>query len=403
MTQTLARPRAAAPRRKAAPAAAVSPLWLRSLLAAVWAIGVGLAVLVVLALIVWSLDSRTTSSAGSAIRFAVAVWLAGQRAPLHVPGGTIAVAPLGLTVLLGLLLARFASVLSRAASSQEPGAVAAMVIAVSIPYAGVAAGLAVLARTSSIRPSPATAFLAAAVMSVVATTAGGLYGAGQWGTAWDWLPEATRSGLRAAGAAGAVLLGAATVLTVASLFVHSKLVGDSLSGYGNGSGQFTMGLLSVWLLPNAVLFTVSYLTGTGFAVGAGTHVSLGGAHLGATPALPILAALPRDAASWPMVALAFVSVGGAAVLAAWRVHRDAGPELVPQLRAATALAATTGVGVAILAALAGGPMGPGRLAAFGPSPWQVGLTVAAEVAGPVVLFVAGQAWWRTYRALPGRA
>jgi hypothetical protein len=404
MTDVLQRPRSAAPRRRTAQQHhTVSPLWLRSLIAAVWAAAVGLAVLTVIALIVWTTDSRTTSSAGAAMRFAIAVWLAAQRAPLHVPGGSIAIAPLGLTVLLGLLLARFASVLSRAASSQEPGAVGAMVLAVSLPYGGLAAALAVVARTDSIRPSPVTAFIAAGIFSVIATTAGGLRGAGQWGALIQRLPHPALAGLRAAGAAGAVVVGTATVVTVAAVIHHWSLIANSLTGYGNGSGQFTMGLLSLWLVPNAVLFTTAYLTGTGFAVGSGASVTLGSAHVGATPALPILAAVPHRAAPWPVVALAVLAMTGAVVLAAWRVRRDAGESLVDQLWAAGALAGIVAAGIAVLAALAGGPAGPGRLSAFGPSPWQVGLSVAAEIAGPVVLFVGVQAWWRMWRALPGRA
>jgi hypothetical protein len=380
----------------------VSPLWLRSLLAAVWTVALGLAALVIVALVVWSADSRTTSGAGTALRFAVAVWLAAQHTPLSVDGGTIAIAPLMLALILGLLLARFAAVLSRAASSQDPGAVIAMVIAVSLPYAGICAGLAVLARTDAIQPSVPGAFLAGAVFSVIATAAGGMRGAGQWRPAWDALPDAARDGLRAAGAAGAVLAGTAAALTIAAIVEHWSLVSSSLDGYSNGSGKFTMALLSLWLLPNAILFTSSYLSGVGFAVGAGATVSLGASHVGATPALPILAAVPRAAASWPVVLLVFVAAAGAAVLACWRIRRDAGEGLGDQLRATFALAVILAVSVTCLAAVSGGAAGPGRLTSFGPSPWQVGLSVAGEVAGPVLLFVAAQAWWRMWRSLPGR-
>jgi hypothetical protein len=102
------------------------------------------------------------------------------------------------------------------------------------------------------------------------------------------------------------------------------------------------------------------------------------------------------------VVLAFVAVGAAAALAAWRIRRDAADSLGDQARAVAALAAVVAAGTAALTAVAGGPAGPGRLTAFGPSPWQAGLTVAAEVAGPVLLFIAAQAWWRMWRALPGR-
>ncbi len=399
MTQTVATPRAATPRRRAAgQAASVTPLWLRSVLTAAWATAVGLAVLVVLSLIDWTADSRTTSSAGAAMRFAVALWLDAQRAPLHVPGGEIAVAPLGLTLLLGGLLARFARVLTRDAPSTQPGAVAAMVVAVSLPYAGLAAALALVARTDSIRPSPGTAFVAAAGFSVVATTIGGMRGAGQWSALWDRLTDTAQATLTAAGLAAAVLLASATAFTIAALIQHHRLIGDSLSGYGNGSGQFTMALLSIWLIPNAVLLALAYLTGAGFVVGSGASVTLGHSHVGATPALPILAAIPRGGASWLVICLAVLAVAGAATVAAWRVNRDIAADLPTRFSVALGVAAVMAGAAALLEAVAGGPAGPGRLATFGPSPWKVGLSVALEVATPVIGFVAVKAGWQTWRA-----
>jgi hypothetical protein len=369
--------------------------------AAVWAVVVGNAVLVVVSLVVWSADSRTTTSAGSAMRFAVSLWLDAQRVPLSVPGGRIALAPLGLTLLLGVLLARFAGVIAKDATSQAPGAVGAMVLAVTLPYAGLAAGLSVLARTSTIRPSAGAAFITAGILSLVATSVGGLRGSGQWSTIWEQLPGTLRHAVRASSAGAAVLFGTATVLTVAAMVQHSDLVGNSLDGYSNGSGRFAVAAISLFMLPNAVLFTAAYLAGPGFAVGAGTSVTLTGAHVGATPALPVLAALPRGSAPWPVVALAIVAALGAGLIAAWRIRQDVGDDVSAQLRGVLATGVVIGSAAALLAALAGGPFGPGRLAAVGPSPWQVGLTVGGEVAGVALIVVAVQAWWRMWRSLPG--
>jgi hypothetical protein len=376
---------------------------LRSLIAAIWAVVVGNAVLLVVSLAVWSADSRTTSSAGSAMKFAIALWLDAQRVPMDVPGGRIALAPLGLTVLLGVLLARFAAVVARGATSQEPGAVGAMVVAITLPYAGLAAGLAVLARTSTIHPSAGAAFITSGIVALVATTVGGLRGANQWAALWEQLPDTLRSAMRASSVAAAVLLGTSTVLTVAALWQHADLVGNSIDGYSNGTGRFAVAAISLFLVPNAVLFTTSYLAGPGFAVGAGTSVNLAAVHVGATPALPVLAALPRGTAAWPVVALAIVSALGAGLLAGWRIRRDVGDDLPAQLKTVVLTALVTGGAAALLAALAGGPFGPGRLAAVGPSPWQVGLVLGGEVGGVALIVIAVQAWWRLWRSLPGVA
>ncbi len=366
-----------------------------------WAASLGLAVLVVVALVVWSADSRTTSSAGSAMRFAVALWLDAHRTALSVPGGRIALAPLGLTLVLGALLARFAAVVARGASSHEPGAVGAMVLVMTLAYGGLASGLAYVGRTATIRPSAGAAFVTAAIVSLVATAIGGLRGADLRGAVWAGLPPALRDALRAAGVAAAVLVGTSAVVTIASLFHHANLVGNSIDGYSNGSGRFAMAAISLFMIPNAVLFTMAYLTGTGFAVGAGTSVTLAGVHVGATPALPILAALPRGAAPWPVVAVAVATALGAGLLAGWRIRQHAGGDIGAQLRTVAATGVVIGAGAALLVAVAGGPFGPGRLAAVGPSPWKVGLTVGGEVAGVALLVVAVDGWWRLWRSLPG--
>jgi hypothetical protein len=372
-------------------------------MAAGWAALVGNAVLVVVSLVVWSADSRTTTSASSAMRFAVALWLDAQRVPLTVPGGRIAVAPLGLTLLLGLLLARFAAVIARGAASQEPGAVGAMVLAITLPYAGLAAGLSVLARTSTIRPAPGAAFVTAGILALVATTVGGLRGAGQWSTLWEQVPPSLRHAMRASGVAAIVLFGTSTVLTIAALWHHADLVGNSIDGYSNGTGRFAVAALSLLFVPNAVLFTSSYLAGPGFAVGAGTTVNLATVHVGATPALPVLAALPRGGAAWPVMALAVVSALGAGLLAGWRIRQDVGDDLPGQIKTVLATSLVVGGAAALLAALAGGPFGPGRMAAVGPSPWQAGVVIGGEVGGVALVVVAIQAWWRLWRSLPGVA
>src|SRR5579875_1574844 len=118
MTQVLAPPRSSTRSRtkpQVAPidAPADGSLWARGCLAAMWAVAVGVASLVVLVVAGWAADARSGASAGAAIRTALQLWLAAHRVPLAVPGGTLAVAPLGLTLLLLLLLSRAAAGITR--------------------------------------------------------------------------------------------------------------------------------------------------------------------------------------------------------------------------------------------------------------------------------------------------
>jgi hypothetical protein len=113
------------------------------------------------------------------------------------------------------------------------------------------------------------------------------------------------------------------------------------------------------------------------------------------PALPLMAAVPSGPAPTITLAVGILVLVGAGTTAAWLVARADEP-LTRTLGLSAAAGAAAGVVAALAALLAGGPAGPGRMTAFGVSPWQVGLTVAAEVA-VVACGAAGAMTWRRGR------
>ncbi|HVQ93529.1 MAG TPA: DUF6350 family protein, partial [Mycobacteriales bacterium] len=178
-------------------------------------------------------------------------------------------------------------------------------------------------------------------------------------------------------------------------------------------------VIGLLLVPNAAIWAAGYVTGPGFAVGAGTGVSPFGAVLGPVPALPLLAALPAGA---PPQAMRLVLIAPllAGVLAGLTVARrvpagdpsdlsdPAGrPADRPEGRSGWPGGGAAGRGrarrcagygaaagvlaggvMAVLAVLSGGSVGAGYLTAIGPSPWQFGLAVAVEVGVPAALVAA---------------
>ena len=149
-------------------------------------------------------------------------------------------------------------------------------------------------------------------------------------------------------------------------------------------------------LPNAILWAIAYTLGPGFAFGAGTMVTPTGAALGQLPAFPLLAALPPGTHAHP---------GLADRSSCWRCRTLAGCAAglllvraapTPALEAAPlwglACGAAAGGVLGILAAFSGGPLGNGRLAAVGPSGWQVGAVAALEI-GIASAVTAGVANW----------
>jgi hypothetical protein len=131
------------------------------------------------------------------------------------------------------------------------------------------------------------------------------------------------------------------------------------------------------LVPNAAVWVAAYSVGTGFALGAGTAVAPSGVEIGNVPALPLLAALP-GAGPAPRASLVLVAIPVAAgVMLAWALVKRLGD--VTAGRAAVLAGATgafVGVVVALCCWLAGGSMGPGRLAEAGPNPLLTGLAAA---------------------------
>jgi hypothetical protein len=154
-------------------------------------------------------------------------------------------------------------------------------------------------------------------------------------------------------------------------------------------------LVTMAVAPNAVLFGSAYLLGPGFAVGTGTVVSPAAVSLGPVPAFPLLAALPDSGATpeWTMGFLAVpvvVAVVGAVL--AQQAYR------VPAYDSAALRGFGCGFGAALLStvaiALAGGPMGTGRMADIGAPLGEV--LVSAVAAMSLAGLVAGvtTAWWQ---------
>lgn len=394
MTELLTRPRATTTYDD--DVWSVRSTWLRGALGAAWAVAVGLASLIVVVLIAWASDSRAASGAGSAVRAALQVWLAGHHVPLHMGAGTLAIAPLLLTFGLAALVARAAASVARTDAVSDAFGVGRVALAVGLPYAVLTTFIAAAATVSSARPSPAAALGCGLLLGCLSAAWGAARGAGVTTALWASVPDRIRVPVGAGAAAVAVLLAGATLLLFASLAVHGASVAGAVTALGGGGvGATVIVALDVALLPNAVVCVLGYISGPGFAVGAGADVTLTGAHSGPLPALPLLEAMPDGPASAAVTALAIVVVIGSGALAARRIART-GQALGASMAAAAGAGAASGVLAAILAAVAGGPAGPGRMATVGVSPWQVGLVVAAEVA-VVAAGIVGALTWRRGR------
>jgi hypothetical protein len=394
VTQVLPRPTTTSAQRPAPTPPGVAPLWVRAAFAAIWAVTVGLASLVVVVLAMWAADTRSAASAGATARFAVVVWLSAMHVPMHVSsGGTVSLAPLGLSVVVLLLLARASTIVARGQRDPSLRDAARVVGLVVAPYTVLCVVLAVVARSSSITPSLPWTVVAAVLTGSVAAGAGVARGCGVGRVLWAQVPRDLRIGAGAAGAGGAVLALVATLLLVGSLALHPHPLTHSLHHYGGGiSTEVSLVVVCLVLLPNAVMSALGYLAGPGFALGAGTSYSMAGVHTGRLPSLPLLAARPDSGAASSVVALCVVALLLAGLVTGWRLVRREGDDLWARLRQVAMAGAVAGVVTAVLVAVAAGSVGPGQLSAIGASPWQIGMSVAGELMLPAAVVVVTWTW-----------
>ena len=133
-----------------------------------------------------------------------------------------------------------------------------------------------------------------------------------------------------------------------------------------------LGLLTLAVLPNATLFSSAYLFGPGFTVGTGTLVSPGAVVLGPLPLFPLLAALPDGGPTpgwtgWLMVSPVLIAFA-ASVLAHRSRPADAWDQAAIRGCAGGLVA---GLILGLMTWLAGGAVGPGRMADVGPFQFDV--------------------------------
>jgi hypothetical protein len=196
-------------------------------------------------------------------------------------------------------------------------------------------------------------------------------------------------------------------LLAADLFIHWNLVVAVYEAVDAGPvGGAALTIAQLGFLPNLAVFALAWLSGSGFALGAGSHVGPLGTAVGPLPTIPVFAAIPAGPLDFGFVALVVPVLAG--VLAGWwflregENHFDEWLSIKLHVRWLTAAASTlflalivgtaAGVLAAALAWLARGSAGIGRLTDIGPDPLWTAVWLAAEVGIGVVIGYAAGPW-----------
>jgi hypothetical protein len=150
-------------------------------------------------------------------------------------------------------------------------------------------------------------------------------------------------------------------------------------------GGFSVTIGELALLPNLVIFGAAWFTGLGFSIGTGSSISPLGSVVGPMPGIPFLGAIPAGQVGLGLVAVAVPLIAAFVATIAIKKHAD---EIRFEFASAWSAAISLGLSVALvaalemglLAALASGAAGPGRLETIGVNPLILAAVVFAETA-----------------------
>jgi len=374
MTSLLTRPD-----RPRTDAAHPRPLVLIATLGGMLAAAGPLTVLMAVGVIGWFVsDAGVHGAPRDGMRMGALAWLAGHGSGFTADGVRVLLIPLGVTAITVWSMWRLGHRVGDAVSSHGPDAdrifdgerdltVPTAIALFFAGYAVVAVVVATLAAGPSADPSLPHVLFWTLVMTAVVAAPAIAVGSGRaaiWATS---LPVTLRAGAAVAGAVLTGLLVASTVaflLALVTSFDEAATMTSSLHPSPSEAGLYA--LVNAGFLPNASLFAGSWLLGPGFAVGGGTLVSPGAVVLGPLPVVPLLAALPAvgTPAAW-LGALMTVPPLVAAIYT-YRALRGRPLTWDKVTLAGCGGGIVAGVGFAVLASVAGGAAGPGRMRHVGP-------------------------------------
>lgn len=356
------------------------PLALLAALAGFTAAGITLALSLVVAAAGWFVtDGGGHGAPRDALRSGAIGWLLGHGSGVTIDGVALSAVPLGITLLVAWCLWRTGLRLGENLSGHGPDAadladgvrdwtVPVATGVLTATYIVVAMVVGVLAGGERTALSTGSVVLWCLALCGLVGGVAIAIGSGRAATWLSPVPESVRAGAVELRRLIVWFLAASFVVLLVSFLIDLDAAVNVLSEMHTSPGEAAIFvLLSLLVVPNAVLFSGSYLLGPGFVLGTGTLVSPSLVAIGPVPLFPLLAALPDNGPTpaWtPYLVVVPVLVAVAAVFWTHRTHPTTAWE-VGALRG-VASGALAGLVFAVLAALAGGAVGPGRMEEVGP-------------------------------------
>ncbi|MSO43385.1 MAG: hypothetical protein EXQ76_04055 [Candidatus Planktophila sp.] len=316
-----------------------------------------------IALIAWATAGSATGNTGDPLRAALWIWLGAHQIPfsLALPpanaAGLLSYLPLGAVVVpIFAVRSGIARVIDRLDGDASLVPLARTLFA--LLYTAIGTLFALLSATTAVKP---IWYLAPVLLLPITLISGATVGRRLV------FGQAILYGTRIM----SLLLGISSVILGISLFINLATVKNLTLVLEPGIfGGFLLLLLNILYIPNAVVATLGYFSGTGFAIGSASIISPISFHLNSIPAFPLLGALPSGASPFALFGIAVVGFSGA-LLASWTMAFNT-RVLVQSLVASVLIAAT-------VAYAGSGALITDAMSAMGVSPWKFTLSVAVEL------------------------
>jgi hypothetical protein len=316
-----------------------------------------------IALLAWATAGSATGNTGDPLRAALWIWIGAHSIPfdLSLPpsglAGHLSYLPLG-ALIFPVLAIRNGVARTIERLDNDSSLVGPARAAFAVGYTMFALVASIFSKTDSIRPIwyfaliyvlPFTLLCAATVGRRVALGQGFLYGS----------------------RIIALLLGISSIVFGILLLVNISMVKNLTTVLQPGIfGGFLLLLLNILYIPNAIVSTLAYFSGVGFAVGSGTLVSPTSFRLNKIPAMPLLGALPENKSLISLIGV-LVIVAAGALLVTWTISLDQ-KVLIQSLIVAVLLAAFVGYS-------GSGALITDAMSAVGVSTWKFTLAIAAQL------------------------
>ncbi len=324
-----------------------------------------------IALLAWATAGSATGNTGDPLRAALWIWLGAHQTPfsLALPpsnaAGFLSYLPLGALVLPVLAIRNgMKRIIDRL--DDDASLIPLTRILFAVLYTGIGTLFAYFSSTSAVKPVwyLVPVFLLPITL-VSAATVGRRLAFGQ--------------AIFFSSRVIALILGVASLVFGTLLLINISTVRDlSLVLEPGMFGGLLLLLLNILYIPNAIVATLGYFSGTGFAIGSGSIVSPWSFHLHSIPAFPLLGALPRGTSHFAILGSLVVIVAGA-LLTSWTISLS--------MRVLLQSIFASVIMIAVIAYAGSGALITDAMSAMGVSPWKFTLSVSCELMFGAVLAI----------------